>query len=323
VYGTTALLLTYSVCREFFDRTLSVWSTLSVWLAGTLVFYMYSHPLMSHANDAFAFALLVYTWIRTRKSPGMAGPLLRGAAAGLAALIRQSNAVFVLLLLAEYGVDGLRSCLDRRRPAALLRALTRMALTGGAWWVTFAPQVFTWRIVFGEWIVVNPYAGGAGVGFDLLRPHILQVLLSTNRGLFTWTPLMLPAAMGLALLWKSERRLTLLLAGWFLAQLYIVASWGAWSGSVAFGQRFFTNMLPVFALGLAALLRAVSTRFGMRCVEAALCLFIVWNGLLIARYAIGDVPRSGQVPLRQLLLGQFTVVPRQLGRIVRAVLTRE
>nr|HID13246.1 hypothetical protein [Anaerolineae bacterium] len=60
------------------------------------------------------------------------------------------------------------------------------------------------------------------------------------------------------------------------------------------------------------------------CWLAAACgLFIVWNGLLIVRYALEDIARSGAVPLDELIIGQFTVIPRYLGRIVQILLTRE
>jgi len=42
----------------------------------------------------------------------------------------------------------------------------------------------------------------------------------------------------------------------------------------------------------------------------------------MSRYALGDVPRAGSVPLADLIVGQFTVLPRHLKRIVEILLTR-
>jgi hypothetical protein len=133
---------------------------------------------------------------------------------------------------------------------------------------------------------------------------------------------MLLAAAGWILLWKKARRLSQLIIVSFVAQLYVVASWGAWSGSAAFGQRFFTNVVPAFALGLAGLLSIIQTSWDWRWTFALCAGFVVWNGLLIIRYVLEDVPRSGPVPLGALVGGQFTVLPRQLRRIVQALLTR-
>jgi hypothetical protein len=322
-YGFVAIVLTYMLCREYFPSRLSLLATTAVWLSGTLVFYMYGHPVMSHANDAFAFALLAYTWHRTRDTAGPAGPLLRGAVAGMCALIRLSNAGFVALIVAEYAIEGLRRWRSGDGCPALVNAIAQIALVSLAWWLVFSPQVVTWRIVMGEWIVTNPYAGGAGVGFEWLRPRIIQVLFSTNRGLFVWTPLTLFALIGFFALWRRARRLAAFLLACFLIQLYIIAAWGAWSGSAAFGQRFFTNMTPAFAIGLAALLSALRARVSWQWLSAVCCLFVLWNGLLVARYAIDDIPHSGRVPLSELVIGQFTVVPRHLHRIIEAVITRQ
>jgi hypothetical protein len=197
-----------------------------------------------------------------------------------------------------------------------------MTIFSLGWWLVYSPQTIVWRIVFGHWIELNPYAGGAGVGFNWLHPHIFGVLFSTNRGLFIWTPLMLPAVLGWLCLRQKTRQLTAMLVTNFVLQFYVVASWGAWSGSAAFGQRFFTNMVPAFALGLAALLNVLQQRVRFRWIASACALFVVWNGLLLIRYVLEDIPRIGSVPLSELIVGQFTVLPRYLDRIIQILLTR-
>jgi hypothetical protein len=322
LYAFAAILLTHYLCRELFSLPVSTLATAAVWLSSPLVFYMYSHPAMSHANDAFAYALFVFTWYRTRHQQAWYGAALRGAAAGLCALVRQPNAVLVFFVLAEFAIDGIRSWRSTGRGVEARRSILNVVIFSLFWWFAYSPQVVVWRVVFGRWIQVNPYAGGAGVGFDWLRPHILDVLFSTDRGLFMWTPLMLAAVLGWLPLWWKDRRLAALLALNFTLQLYVVASWGDWSGSAAFGQRFFTNMVPAFALGLTALLATLRRDIRLRWLAAGCAFFVVWNGLLIARYVLEDVSRSGPIPLGELIIGQFTVLPRYLDRIIRILLTR-
>ena len=323
IYALLGILLMHSVCRELFSPRTSVLATTAIWLASPLVFYMYSHPAMSHANDFFAYSLFVFVWYKTRSLRTWRGAALRGAAAGLCALVRQVNAVFVVFVLGELGVHGVRAWLRTRRVAETGLALLRMASFSVTWWLAYLPQVIVWRVAFGHWIELNPYAAGAGVGFRWLQPQVLAVLFSPNRGLFVWTPLILLAVLGWILLWRRERRLTLFLALNFGLLLYVVSSWGTWSGSAAFGQRFFTNMVPAFALGLAALLDRLSKHVRFYWLVSACALFVVWNGLLVVRYVVGDVPRLGPVPVSELVVGQFTVIPRYLKRILQILLTRE
>ena len=322
LYGLAAILLSYRLCRAFFSPCISLLAAAAVWLSSTLVFYMYSHPGMSHANDAFAYALFLFTWQKTRGQSTWRGAALRGACAGLCALVRQINALFVLFPLGELLVEGIQSWRRTGRAREGGSRLLKMAAFSLAWWLVYLPQVLVWRVVLGRWVVVNPYAAGAGVGFDWLRPHLLEVLFSTNRGLFLWTPLMLAAALGWQLLWKKGARLTALLLVNFMLQLYLVASWECWSGSAAFGQRFFTNMVPALSLGFAALLARLGQRARPAWLATGSALFVVWNGLLIARYALGDIPHTGTVPLVDLAGGQFTVLQRHFGRIVEILLRR-
>jgi hypothetical protein len=183
--------------------------------------------------------------------------------------------------------------------------------------------MFVWHITFGTWLPGNPYAHINGGQFDFLHPHLLGVLWSTDRGLFVWTPLLLVAVLGWLPLWRKDRRLTTLLVFSFGLQLYITASWAYWNGAVSFGQRFFSNMTPAFVLGLAALLTVLNRRFSMGWLTAACILFVAWNGLLIVRYALEDIPRAGPVPLGKLIGGQFTIVPTQFSRIIQAILTHQ
>lgn len=322
LYAFIGILMTYYLCRALFSPSVSTLAVSAVWLASPLVFYMYSHPLMSHANDTFAYALYLYTWHETRQRPTQYRAALRGATAGLCALVRQINAVLVFFALAEFIVDGLRLWRSTRRAAELWQTVFNVAAFSLAWWIVYTPQVIVWRVVLGHWIELNPYAAGAGAGFDWLHPHFLGTLFSTDRGLFTWSPLLLLATVGWASLWRQERRLGILVVTNFALQLSVIAAWSSWSAAASFGQRFFTNVTPAFALGLAALLTAIRNRVRFRWLAVGCALFVSWNGLLIVRYVLGDVPHMGPVHFGDFLWGQFTVIPRYFERIIEVLLKR-
>jgi hypothetical protein len=323
LYAFIGLLLIYRVCRQLFTLSVSVLATTAVWLSSPLIFYMYSHPIMSHANDAFAYALLVFTWYNTRYQHTWQSAALRGGAVGLCALVRQVNAVFVFFALGEMVVDGIRDWQSSQEVKSIGQLAAHGVAFSMAWWLVYSPQIVVWRIVYGHWIELDPYASGASVGFNWLHPHTLEVLFSTAHGLFVWTPLLLFAVLGWIFLWRHDKRLTALLVVNFALQLYVVSAWNDWAGSAAFGQRFFTNMTPAFVLGLAALLSTLQNRASLAWLAAGCVLFIFWNGLLIVRYALDDIPHGGPVPLGNLVIGQFTIIPRQLGRILEILLRRQ
>jgi hypothetical protein len=277
---------------------------------------------MSHANDAFAYALFIFTWHKTHGTSRWSGIALRGLTAGLCALVRQQNAIFVLFLLGELTLNGMKKWRQTRQITAIGKIALKMAVFSLAWWVAYAPQVIVWRIVFGHWIELNPYAEAANLGFHWLQPHLLKVLFSTNHGLFTWHPLLFPAVLGWFFLWKKKPSLSALAIITFVLELYVIASWVTQGGGCGFGERFFTNLVPAFILGLAALLNILTTRVKLTWLVAACAIFVAWNGLLITRYALEDIPRMGHVPLDELIVGQFTVVPRYFDRIIQILLTR-
>ncbi|HLF28885.1 MAG TPA: hypothetical protein VJG32_21375 [Anaerolineae bacterium] len=331
MYALLGLGLTYRMGRELFDARIAAWATIGIWWATPLLFYMYSHPIMSHANDAFANALFVYTWFHTRQSPATSaevepaqarrirsnrGWLLLGGALGLAALVRTQNGLLITLPLVE-GVLYWRSV----RRIDLRAQLKPIALFGLAALIVFSPQFVAWQQTYGTIVPGNPYAV-YGDAFNFASPHFFDVLLSSARGLFVWSPLVALAIVGwLLYLSRADRVLGIGLGLTWLAQVYLIGSWSAWSGAVSFGQRFMINGTPIYLLGLAALLAHLRDRVGWRAIGLSIIAFVVWNLLLIAQYIVELIPRAGPVDLGQMFLNQFRVIGivfERLGSLLAA-----
>lgn len=84
-----------------------------------------------------------------------------------------------------------------------------------------------------------------------------------------------------------------------------------------------TGMVPAFGLGLAALLHSLKNRgVSLRWITAGCVGFVAWNGTLMVRYVLEDIPRSGPVPLGDLVVGQFTALSRYYDRIIQILMTR-
>jgi hypothetical protein len=279
---------------------------------------------MSHANDAFCYALFLFVWYYMHKHDNsIIQYALLGFAAGLCALVRTQNAMLVIFPLLQILFSIIASVgQSQSRARAMGNGLLKAGAFSAAWWVTFLPQLFVWHTVFGAWLPGNPYAHRGGGTFDFLHPHIFGVLFSTNRGLFIWTPLILLCVLGWFFLWRKKNVLASLLIFNFIMQVYLIAAWSSWDGAVAFGQRFFTNMVPAFALGLAALTAVLNRYVSLRWLVTGCMFFIVWNGLLLVRYVLEDIPRSGPVPAGQLFYDQLTVGPRYFWRILQILVER-
>ncbi len=315
IYGLMGLWLILRLVRIVAPPIVALWTALCVGFASPLVFYMSAHPFMAHACDFFINALFLYHWLG--KALGTKSPFLLGLIGGFAATVRYQNALLLIWPLLENIVDLWRAPRENARRLLVL-------LAGG--FLGFFPQMAVWWIVFGQWIVLNPY-GLAGAGsFDWRSPHFLDVLFSTNRGLLLWAPISAFAVWGLL------RYLAIFKPDWAvrtgilsLVQIYLVGSWSAWSGAAAFGPRLLTGLFPALSLGLGALYKVWLRRRGKCPVILTSIAAIGWNFILLARYGLQDVPRMGPVPLDHLWLGQFAFLIRvgeYLGRLVQALLRR-
>jgi len=102
--------------------------------------------------------------------------------------------------------------------------------------VAFSPQLDAWKILCGRWLTA-----GRGLGdvlfrpdrsLDLSSPHLLSVLFSADRGLFSWTPGLL---LGLVAFLLGLRRWGLVGAGGLLVLVPARASRcsGPWTSAPA------------------------------------------------------------------------------------------
>ena len=322
LYAFAGLLMTGRLLHSLFNANVAFIALVSAWLASSLVFYMYSHPLMSHANDMFVYALFLTAWFYTRSKPTPIRYALLGFVAGLCALVHTQNAILVFFPFTEIVFSVLKDSRTQKTNLPIRQGFLQMASFSAMWWITFSPQMLVWHTVYGTFIQTNPYIYGSGSSFDFTQPQILKVLLSTDRGLFLWTPITILGVVGWISLFRRDSRLAVLLVSTFVLQLYLIASWSSWNGAAAFGQRFFTNQVPAFAFGLATLIDWARSKVALRWIVGASILFIGWNGILMIRYVLEDVPRMGTMPLDQFILGQFTILPRQTGRVLQILFQR-
>lgn len=276
--GTLAIMLLGATLlfRTISDRVGPGASLLAV--AGTiltspLLYYAFVVPTMAHGVTFGVAAALVWAWDRARRAPSLGTWSILGALLGLVTLTRWQAAVYVLMV-APLALRGLR---DRTaRPAWL-------AAAGGAALLAVSPQLLAWRILFGRFFTMPQGAGYV----DWSSPHMLDTLLSADHGLWTWTPAMALGFLGLIVGLRSAPLLhgSALLV--FLATAWVNGGVHDWAGSDAFGARRFDLVLPLMALGLGTLLKAVTPRLARSPLLAPatlLLLLALWNLAFIARF---------------------------------------
>lgn len=299
-----AFLLGQALASRF-GATLATLAVLAATLASPVPYYLLAQPTMAHGLVFGLAATFVWVWTETAREPSGPRWALLGALQGLLALTRW-QAVAYLGLFLPLAVEGL---VHRRvRPRWIV-------FSGLAAFVVFVPQLVVWRVLFGRALAIPAHEHG----MDWSSPHLLQVLISADRGLFSWTPLMAVGAAGLAWLlvdwpWFAGGALVVL-----AASAWINGSVQDWAGADAFGARRFDLVVPLLAVGLAALAQSAAKAVARRpwlAPAVAATVMVMWNVGLMRLYRHRIVKEAA--PLDNLAVAQL----RQVRRSTEDVLER-
>ena len=319
LYGFIGLLLSFRLARHYVEERWALLSTIAIWWASSLPVYMYFNPSWSHAHSAFAVALFLFYWHKTRSSRAVGQWrqwLVLGLCAGLMMNVYYPNTLILAVLLVEAVPQYLAALRSRERGGhSVTQLLLRHFLFFAVIFASLVPTLIARQIVSG-----SPFDTGYISLKDWLwrSPVFLSVLFSSNHGLFVWTPLLLLSIIGLVVFAfrRPAAGRPLLVAA--LCFYFFIACYPDWAGISSFGNRFFVSLTSLFVIGLAVFLSAISGFFRSRRVATAtasivLAYFILWNFGLMFQWGSHLIPARGPVSLSEMVYNQFFVVPGQFS----------
>jgi hypothetical protein len=188
----------------------------------------------------------------------------------------------------------------------------RILMTGLAAIVIFTPQLVAKQIVYG-----HPLGGLHETAHNWLAPSLWQVLLSTDRSLFYWTPITLVAVTGLVYLMLRCRgaAMAMMTAGIALQTYTVSALLGrnVFLGS-SFGFRLLTETCVLMVPGIAILFERLDDRMSRRLAVAG-ALLVAWNLLLLGVYRHGEGGAEGGDPATMLAMVGLYLMHRPLEGI--------
>ncbi|MCG3142168.1 MAG: hypothetical protein HDKAJFGB_03556 [Anaerolineae bacterium] len=319
-WGWLGIYLAYRIARNYFDEALALGSALTILFATNAVYYMYVAPAFSHAASLFASALFVYVWWRTRatRARGKLGHWFAlGASGGLMTMVREQEGVLFVIPLVEGVALAYHVWRREKTRADLTRWLMGAATMAAGAFLTFLPQLMVYRVLNGNFLPARNVTDK----FTWNGNHILDILFSNFHGLFTWTPIILFAVIGLFLLWRKDKLLAAAFLAALAAEIYLLGSFSTWFGGAAFGMRRFINCTVLFVVGLAAFADALQTRVPRPILAGAGIFLIVWNLFFIIQFVTGMVPRQQPVDMLEMARNQLFGVPPRLLEIAQRFLT--
>jgi hypothetical protein len=310
-YGSSLLAIAgFFIALQTLKRYLGVTEGLSLiavlagWFGTPAFYYMTVAPAFAHAPSIFAVSLLVFLWLRAREKDGVFDWLLMGMAAGLAMLIREQGALFLIAPGLDLGLRLIKGDVKR--------SLERGVAVIGAAGVVFAPQLLAYQALngtFGPTQLVQRK-------MDFTSPHFLDVLIDPGHGLLLWTPILIVAFLGLlrAIFRVGAVGAFLLLA--LLSQVYINGSVLSWHQAGAFGSRRFVDSTVLFVIGFAFGLITVTPR--TQKIVVALALW--WNLSLMMQFGLKLMDRQ-RLDWPGVAVRQLTDVPTRLLGTARLYFT--
>ena len=320
-YGFLSLLLAFQIARNYFDKQWAFLATLGIWLASSLPVYMYFNPSWSHAFSAFSVSLFLWYWDRTKmqRTPGQWAIL--GLCAGLMGNVYYPNAILLIFPAIELLYLARTASSARPRETMPIGKLALYTLLfGTVFVVSLLPTFITRQIIYG-----NPFETGyPGIlTWNWKSPVFLSVLFSSDHGLWSWTPILALAVIGLFFVARQNALLGTGSILTFAAFLYFISSYPDWAGISSYGNRFFISLTPIFILGLAALLSAFSEWVGKASRAtalsgAAISLFVIWNFAFIFQWGTHMVPARGEISWGEMAHNQFVEVPLRLTRSLQS-----
>jgi hypothetical protein len=186
--------------------------------------------------------------------------------------------------------------------------------------IAFLPTLIAKRIIYGSALDF-----GYGGLWNFASPALLKVCLSSEHGLFSWTPILALAVIGLFFLRRRDKFLSLYSIAAFAAYLYTIGCYLDWAGVSSFGNRFFVSLTPLFILGLAAFFEWMSLTLRERpaniMATSITAFLIVWNLGLIFQWGTHLIPARGPISWRTAAYNQVAVVPEKVSRTLEAYLT--
>jgi hypothetical protein len=273
--------------------------------ASPVVYYVCVSPMMSHGVEFGVAAALLASLVHAREAASPGAWLAVGLCLGLLVAVRWQAAVYVLLVL-PLALLAWRA--GRARITTLLLAASLAALM-------LVPQLLAWRVLFGAYWTVPQ-----GRGFmDWSSPHLLDTLVSANHGLFTWTPLMLPAALGLLLGLRRDPAFHAGAIAVCAATAWVNGGVRDWAAGDAFGARRFCLIVPLLALGLAHAVRALAglaRRVPLALPAAVLVSAALWNAGFVASFLETRIPDAA--PLERVAASQARTLRRGLEQLLGA-----
>ena len=270
--GIFGLYLVYILLKKYFSKNIALFSTLTLFGATNLLFYIAVEPINSHAASFFVSSLFIFYFLRANIGYEKDYYMALGLLAGIAGIVRTQDIALLILPAIQIFVHFRKS---------INKLATQYLLLASGFVAGFLPQIILWKYFYNTfWF--SPYFN---TGFSLLKPQILHVLFNSQNGFFTLTPTVFLSLLGVLFL-KGRGKLRFYILVYFILQLYLISSWNDYTQGGSFSIRMMVTTYPLISFGLAEVFNKILKKINQYYVLAGVFLLILINCTLIINYLL-------------------------------------
>jgi hypothetical protein len=227
---------------ELFSDQVAAITLFLLFIGSSLFFFSTFGNDAPHVYIFTLVTILIYLTILWHRSPKAITAAGIGLLAGLISMCRASGFLVILIPL-FWGIGDLPSLKEKIRLIA--RNYKHVVIVVVCTIIAFLPQILYWKVNTGHFIY-NAYDDPQS-GFNFSNPRFGYVLFGFRKGFYLYSLMMIFATIGFIQLYRSNRSIFLPALLFFLANVYLIASY---SSLVSYGWRAFIEVHAILAIPL-------------------------------------------------------------------------
>ncbi|MEJ8842425.1 hypothetical protein WG954_08520 [Lacibacter sp. H375] len=250
VYAFIGLWYLRKILLTYFSDSVTAITIAAIVLASNYFNYAAIDGAMTHNTLFTIYCVLLYTTIRFTQQPSFLKAIAIGSLCGLAALIRPTEVITVLIAVL-WGIQNFKEL--KERLVANWRYYTLMAF---AFCVVISIQPLYWKWATGEWIVYSYQ----DQGFNFLKPHLWKGIFDFRSGWLIYSPIFILVIPGFYYLYQQQKKIFPVVLLFSVLFIYICFSWDQWWYGGSLGARAMIQCYPVLAFALAAFVQNITEK---------------------------------------------------------------
>lgn len=286
-YCALAFYFLKKLLLKYYNKKIVVLTLILIFFGTNIIHYSTFDASFSHIYSFFLYSMFLYILDKFYEKQASSNySIYLGATLGFLFLVKTINILLVIFLI-FYGINNFKDI--KSRFSFFIKKYRSVLLLIFFFILTIAPQTLIWKKFYGHFFV-NTYSDEK---FWFLRPNIMGVLFSIQKGLFFWFPLMVFITIGFFLLNKnSTKKFLIPSVFYFLIILFLNSSWHMWWFGSGFGHRGFTESFSILSIPLAAFISNIENKSKkIKLIIFSLSfIFISWTLTQMSFYWSGLVP---------------------------------